>query len=213
MSPRTSKQFQEIREEKMTLIMDVALKHFAAEGYHRTTISHIAKHAGISKGLMYNYYESKEHLLEAIVHRSVNEIYHHLDLDQDGILSEIEFEQFIRNINSLLKENREFWRLMMQMMIQNEVREMILKAFPATGSLTHPGHEPGDHLYPEKVVQLFSGYFSQKKDSLTGNSDPETEMEMFFSTLKGWAVKVIYSDIEDEEKNEKLINRIIDLYK
>ncbi len=29
MSPRTPKQFQDIREEKKTLIMDVALEHFA----------------------------------------------------------------------------------------------------------------------------------------------------------------------------------------
>ena len=78
MSPRTSQQFQEMREEKMTLIMDVALEHFANEGYFRTTISHIARHAGISKGLMYNYFESKEALLRAIVHKSVNEVYHNL---------------------------------------------------------------------------------------------------------------------------------------
>jgi AcrR family transcriptional regulator len=49
MSPRTPKQFKEIREEKMTLIMDAALQHFAVEGYFSTTINHIAKHAGISK--------------------------------------------------------------------------------------------------------------------------------------------------------------------
>ena len=60
MSPRTPQQFEEIREEKMTLIMDIALEHFANEGYHTTTINHIARHAGISKGLMYNYFESKE---------------------------------------------------------------------------------------------------------------------------------------------------------
>ena len=71
MSPRTPKQFEEIREEKKTLIMDVALEHFANEGYHNTTINHIAKHAGISKGLMYNYFESKEELLAEIINRSM----------------------------------------------------------------------------------------------------------------------------------------------
>ena len=43
MSPRTAQQFKEIREEKMNLIMDVALEHFAKEGYFRTTISHIQR--------------------------------------------------------------------------------------------------------------------------------------------------------------------------
>ena len=44
MSPRTPLQFEEIREEKRNLIMDTALEHFAREGFHATTINHIAKH-------------------------------------------------------------------------------------------------------------------------------------------------------------------------
>src|SRR5512137_796347 len=116
MSPRTPQQFKEMREEKMTLIMDVALEHFANEGYYRTTISHIARHARISKGLMYNYFESKEALLRAIVHKSVNEIYHNLDIDKDGYLSNEEFEIFVRKLDKMLKEKKYFWRLLFQLL-------------------------------------------------------------------------------------------------
>ena len=49
MSPRSQQQFKEMREEKMAFIMDVALEHFANEGYYRTTVNHIARHAGMSK--------------------------------------------------------------------------------------------------------------------------------------------------------------------
>jgi leucyl aminopeptidase len=93
MSPRTPKQFKEIREEKRNLIMDTALEHFASEGYYATTINHIAKHAGISKGLMYNYFESKEALLKAIIQRSVMEVYSYFDIDRDGYLSEEELAE------------------------------------------------------------------------------------------------------------------------
>ena len=86
--------------------MDTALEHFANEGYFSTTINHIAKHAGISKGLMYNYFESKEALLKAIIHKSVNEVFNYFDIDRDGYLSEEEFEFFIRKINVMLKEKR-----------------------------------------------------------------------------------------------------------
>ena len=85
MSPRTPKQFEQMREEKKTLIMDVALEHFAKEGYHNTTITHIAKHAGISKGLMYNYFESKEELLTEIINRSMEGVAKYIDPDKDGI--------------------------------------------------------------------------------------------------------------------------------
>jgi AcrR family transcriptional regulator len=199
-----------MREEKMTIIMDVALEHFANEGYFRTTISHIARHAGISKGLMYNYFDSKEALLKAIIHKSVNEVYKYLDIDRDGYLSEEEFEFFIRKIYVLLKEKRYFWRLLMQLLIQNDVREQFLKAFPESDSLIHPGHEPGDSYYPLQMMKMITDYFLRKKGKIGKQYDPAGEISMFYNTMLGFAVTSIYSDAADDEK---AINRIIELYK
>ena len=53
----------------MERIENAALELFAHHGYGHTSISQIAKAAGISKGLMYNYYESKKALLLAIVRK------------------------------------------------------------------------------------------------------------------------------------------------
>lgn len=213
MSPRTPKQFQEIREEKMTLIMDVALQHFADEGYYRTTINHIARHAGISKGLMYNYFKSKEALLKAIIHKSVNEIYRYFDIDRDGYLSEEEFEYFIRKINVILKEKKNFWRLLFHLLIQNDVREQFLKSFPDSDSMIHPGHEPGDDNYPSQIIKMMTDYFKNKKKRMGKSYDPDIEINMFFMTLTGFAVKIIYSDDNDSEDNEKTLNRLIELFK
>jgi AcrR family transcriptional regulator len=66
MSPITQTQDKKMRGEKSTLIMDVAFVHFANEGYFKTSINHIARHAGISKGLLYNYFSGKEKLLIAL---------------------------------------------------------------------------------------------------------------------------------------------------
>jgi AcrR family transcriptional regulator len=213
MTPRTPQQFKEMREEKMTLIMDVALEHFANEGYYRTTISHLARHAKMSKGLMYNYFESKEALLKAIIHRSVNEVYKYLDIDRDGYLSEEEFDFFVRKINVLLKEKRYFWRLLMQLLMQNDVKEQFLKAFPESDSLIHPGHEPGDNYYPSRILKMLTDYFVTKKVKIGRPSDPGSDFEMFLITLLGHAIRTIYSDSDDEEPNEKAINRIIELFK
>ena len=210
MSPRTPKQYEEIREEKIALIMDTALEHFSNEGYYRTTINHIARHAGISKGLMYNYFESKEALLKAIIHKSVNEVYKYLDINRDGYLSGEEFEFFIRKINVLLKEKRYFWRLLMQLLMQNEAREQFLKAFPESDSLIHPGHEPGDNYYPLQMMKMITDYFLSKKESIGKQYDADSEINMFLITMIGFAVKSIYSDADD---NDKAINRIIDLFK
>lgn len=210
MSPRTPKQFREMREEKMNLIMDVALEHFASQSYFRTTISHIARHAGISKGLMYNYFESKEALLKAIIHKSVNEVYQYLDIDRDGHISEDEFEFFVKKIQVLIKEKRYFWQLMMQLLMQRDAREEFLRAFPESDSLIHPGHEPGDNFYPHHMIKMINDYFRRKKVRMGPRYDPESDFNMFLMTLAGFAVKSIYSDVDEDKK---IIDRIIDTYK
>jgi AcrR family transcriptional regulator len=213
MSPRTPGQFREIREEKMTLIMDVALQHFANEGYFKSTITHIAKRAGISKGLMYNYFESKEALLMAIVNRSVKEIYNYFDINRDGYLSEEEFVYFIKKISAVLKEKRSFWRLLMQLLLQNEVREQFMKAYPVTDPLTRMDPEPDDNRYPSLMMKMITDYFTRKRKRMGKDYDPENEINMFLVTLKGFAITSIFSDNSDEVNNEKIINRIIELFK
>lgn len=210
MSPRTPQQFKELREEKMTLIMDVALMHFAGDGYHKTTINQIARQAGISKGLMYNYFESKEALLKAIIHKSVNDVFKYMDLDRDGTLSEEEFEFFIRKISVLLKEKRHFWQLLTQLLMQHDVSKQFPVAFPESDTLIHPGHEPGDNFHPERMKKMISDYFFRKKERIGMDYDPECETNMFFITMMGLALKSLYSEGGD---NEKEINRIIELFK
>jgi AcrR family transcriptional regulator len=54
-------------EERRLQILDVALAEFAARGFYGTSVQDIARAAGISAGLMYHYFASKEDLLEATV--------------------------------------------------------------------------------------------------------------------------------------------------
>jgi AcrR family transcriptional regulator len=213
MSPRTPKQFEEMREEKRTLIMDVALEHFANEGYYITTINHIAKHAGISKGLMYNYFESKESLLSEIFIRSVSEVYNYFDINKDGYLSEEEFEFFVKRVAQMLREKQSFWRLYMQLMMQNEVRELILKSGIISGSseLSPVANKAG--LFVSEITKIITEYFYRKKDIKGDEYDPLLEMNMFFISLKGFAITYIYADKVDELYYDKTVNRIILLYK
>jgi AcrR family transcriptional regulator len=64
--PRRPEQFEEIREKSREKILSAALDLFANKGYDATSIDSIAKKAGISKGLIYNYFESKKSILLAI---------------------------------------------------------------------------------------------------------------------------------------------------
>jgi len=213
MSPRTTRQFEEIREEKRTLIMDSALEHFAKEGYHATTITHIAKHAGISKGLMYNYFESKEALLRAIIERSVKEVLNYFDTNRDGYLSEDEFEFFVRKIGILLRQKRVFWSLLFQILMQSEVREHFLSSFVGAGSLERSGLNPAPDMPAAQIMKVITDYFVRKGERMGPDYDPAAETKMFMLIVKGYAITSIYGGEDDEEENEKIINRIIGMFK
>src|ERR1700691_3314414 len=64
--PRRPEQFEKLREKSREKILSAALELFANKGYDATSIESIAKKAGISKGLIYNYYDSKKSILLAI---------------------------------------------------------------------------------------------------------------------------------------------------
>src|SRR4029453_1374990 len=60
---RTPKVVEDRREQ----IAEAAMRVFAQKGYMRATNKDIAREAGITTGLIYHYFDSKEALLKALV--------------------------------------------------------------------------------------------------------------------------------------------------
>jgi AcrR family transcriptional regulator len=111
---RTPKVVEDRREQ----IIDAAVGVFAQKGFVRATNKDIARQAGITPGLIYHYFESKEALLQAIVEaRSPVQLIRSLspqmvDLPPEmllrfliqQVLSIVESEQFVGLIRVLLPE-------------------------------------------------------------------------------------------------------------
>jgi len=60
---RTPKVVEDRREQ----IIDAAMRVFAQKGFNKATNKDIAREAGITAGLIYHYFESKEAVLKAII--------------------------------------------------------------------------------------------------------------------------------------------------
>lgn len=58
------------KEERPQEITDAAFSVFAENGYAATRVQEVAKRAGVSKGLLYLYFKTKEELFKAVI-RSV----------------------------------------------------------------------------------------------------------------------------------------------
>lgn len=65
--PRTSTQFQQMKDERRAQILVAARRVFADKGLAATKIADIAAAAGVSHGLVYHYFLSKEAVFVAIV--------------------------------------------------------------------------------------------------------------------------------------------------
>ncbi|WP_042143690.1 TetR/AcrR family transcriptional regulator [Paucisalibacillus sp. EB02] len=72
--PRSPEENDRIRQSTKKKISAAAMELFMKQGYYTTSIGAIAKHAGISKGLLYNYYKAKEELLSEMVEDRIQEV-------------------------------------------------------------------------------------------------------------------------------------------
>ena len=122
MAPKTKAQFEEIRQHSKTAIQAAALELFATKGFASTSISDIAKAAGISKGLMYNYFESKEELLRAIISEAV--------VEGEGLMNDTlsrlftPKEQLIAIVEGtfhMVKSKLQYWKLLTSLAFQPEL--------------------------------------------------------------------------------------------
>ncbi len=196
MSPRTPAQVNEIREKRKAQIMAKALDLFAREGYGHVSISTLANETGISKGLMYNYFESKEHLLREILEHGMNEIIDYFDPNNDGVISSEEFELFIRKTFRIMHEKQEFWLKFYRLIIQPKVMDY----FKSKSLIDFIG----------KFFLRFENYFREK-----GFEDPQLEVFQMSVIIEGLAAMLIYEDGKaflPPDLYKKLENRIIKMY-
>ncbi|MEN6392180.1 MAG: helix-turn-helix domain-containing protein, partial [Syntrophomonas sp.] len=56
---------------KRELIIEAAIKVFSQKGYHNTRMEEIAQAAGIGKGTIYEYFESKLQLFQSMMEDSL----------------------------------------------------------------------------------------------------------------------------------------------
>jgi AcrR family transcriptional regulator len=175
MAPRSEEQYEQIREERKKQIMEVALELLAEEGFGKVSISKIAKKAEISKGLMYNYFKSKEDLIVEIMISAFYELADIFDPNKDGELTNEEMHYFIDKMFDVLKENIRTWRMYFMVIFQPEVYKLV----------------------KPKLMQLLSssmetalGYFVKK-----GYEDPEAELRIFSAMLDGIALHYVMDPV------------------
>ena len=190
MSPRTQKDLEPIRNRSRQKITEAALELFANQGYHATSVSKIARKAGVSKGLIYNYYSSKEEILEAIIHAANEES----EALIEGIFEGNPKEQ-LRNVLHYLFEMLEVdfhrTKLFLSLVAQVENIDFI--------------HRLGVEKY-NKTMTLLEGLFAQ-----LAYKNPKAEAQFITAFIDGLAMQ--YAVLNSDLPLDSIRNNLLEKYR
>ncbi len=165
MAPRSEEQYAEIRNDKIALIMNTALELFANNGYDSTSISQIAKAAGISKGLMYNYFPGKDALLSKILMSGFENFMNYLKVEHQDSITKDELIAFIDGNLQALTQNPYYYKLYFSLALQPKAFELLGTEFL---------------IIMEQLVGYLVQYFTQK-----GEGNPYAKARFLLATFDG----------------------------
>lgn len=191
MSPRSKEQFELMRSQSMEKISNTALRLFGEKGYDSTSIAQIAKAAGISKGLLYNYFESKEALMHYIILHAVEvgEALLERSLQADKA-PKGQLRAFTEGTLGLLKEDPAFWRLLTTLAFQPDILQGIM-----------PKLMEKQVTAMAKIIALF--------DQL-GVNNPEDEAIYYSAIMDGIALQ--YVQMPDQYPIDRMQEMVLDRY-
>lgn len=189
--PRSEEQNKKIRENRRQTILDAALHEFAEDGYSSASISKIAKHAGISKGLVYNYFESKEEILTTLILEGFEPVIKVFDPDGSGEFTEEKYRNYIETVFNMIDRDYKYWQVYFSIIFQTSVITLIMeKLF--------------DKIMP--FMQTLTNYYAAK-----GYKNPEAHMRFATCALDGVTVQYI-NDRQNfplEEVKQILLDKLI----
>ena len=89
--------------QRYDLIVDAAVEAFAERGIARTTVSDVARVAGVTRGLVYHYFPTMDELVDAVLDRSVAAFVERVRLwDAEREVGQI--EQAVHEVVVMLRE-------------------------------------------------------------------------------------------------------------
>jgi AcrR family transcriptional regulator len=167
MSPLNKEQLNQIRDERKEQIMRAALKVFAQWGIVGTKISMIAAEAGVSQGLFYHYFKSKDEAFIALVQEAMEISYTSTKSLQSIPISPLEKIRFLTE--AILEEESKYYYLLIYQArssegVPDEVKELFTQySMKAYVDLLMPlfaeGQQAGE-IVAGDLEELISSYLT-----------------------------------------------------
>lgn len=109
-------------------LFDSALSLFESQGYFATTVEQITEQAGVSKGLVYNYFNSKEELLIGLIEDATERMAAVAEPLSRDVDAEESLAAFVEEFFGFLRKERQFLKLQLSLLLAPELRDTVGEA-------------------------------------------------------------------------------------
>ncbi len=191
MSPTNPEMNERMREASRAKILEHALQLFAERGFDRTSVKLLAETAGISPGLVYHYFQSKDDVLRAIFEESVQQVQAAFAAAEAAPTPGERIERLIRASLQGVRENVLFWRLFNGMRLHSRYLELV-------------GEE--GMQWTATIRQTMERYFRE-----AGATEPAAEAEILFALIDGVTQHFVFEP--DRYPIELMVERIAEAYR
>lgn len=155
------------KQNNKRAILDSAISLFNENGYEKTSIAQIARKAGVGKGTVYSYFDTKKSIIKGFCEYELEKVHHQLIaqsnrdasvLEQLLIIYMTEFQQ--------VTQNREFGRLYMREVLfpdENELKtatDLDEKYFNLLFPILEKGQERGELRKDLKLLHITAQFYS-----------------------------------------------------
>lgn len=182
---RTAEQNRAMRDQSRERILAAALRLFAQRGYAVATVREIAASAGLSQGLLYTHYLSKEELLRALFRRGMDDVRASFAAAASPAPAEAPargrpaaggkhpprnpqvspLESLVRSALDILRRNIDFWRMSYGLRMQAGVAEAL---------------GPDLAAWTREILATLEGHFRS-----AGSRRPAIDAALFFAAFDG----------------------------
>jgi AcrR family transcriptional regulator len=175
----TSKGSPQLSGEKAQRIVDAMRSSVALRGVAGSTFDHVARDAGVSRGLLHYYFGSKERLLAEVVKRDTELRLGMLDEQLARASSAADFIAMLRStLEAMLREDTEFLTLSFEVFTLSRRNPEIAAEYLELVRRTR-----------EQVAAVLAA--KQDEGVLTLHGEPEAIAEIIFGLGDGLALRLL----------------------
>jgi len=170
---------QQVKDKK-TAIMDAALKLFTERGFHDTSTAQISKDAGVATGTLFNYFPTKEDLINSLYFEVKGRLSRSI---KEGIDAETTFQGRMKKL----------WSNFIRFGVNNPEEFLFIEQFSSSPYITKITREEvmKDYVFILDLVEDF-------KKECSGHASTELALMIFYQSTRAVVSFILDSDTSQD---------------